>query len=82
MPYLVHHTLSTIINDFFYVLCITVILDYLTTSAVKDSSRDVFRLTSREGVTQIFPLIQAQNLQVKLLEVFKSDESLMFVVFF
>jgi hypothetical protein len=34
------------------------------------------------GVTQIFSLTQAQNLQVKFLVVFISDESLIFVVFF
>jgi hypothetical protein len=33
-------------------------------------------------VTQIFSLIQVQNLQVKFLVVFKSGESLIFVVFF
>jgi hypothetical protein len=33
-------------------------------------------------VTQIFSLIQAQNLQVKLLVLFKSGESLIFMVFF
>jgi hypothetical protein len=41
----------------------------------------VFRFTSRGGI-QIFSLIYAQNLQVKFLVVFKSDESLIFVVFF
>jgi hypothetical protein len=32
--------------------------------------------------SQIFPLIQAQNLQEKCLVIFKSGESLIFVVFF
>jgi hypothetical protein len=31
--------------------------------------------------TQIFPLIQAQNIQVQFLLIFKSDESLIFLVF-
>jgi hypothetical protein len=35
-----------------------------------------------EGGTQIFSLIQAQNLQVKLLVIFISGESLIFVFFF
>jgi hypothetical protein len=35
-----------------------------------------------EGGNQIFSLIQAQNLQVKCLVIFKSGESLIFVVFF
>jgi hypothetical protein len=40
-------------------------------------------LTSRRGeATQFFSLIQAQNLQVKLLVIFKSDDSLIFVFFF
>jgi hypothetical protein len=82
VSYLVHHTLSTVTKNFFYVLSITVFLEYLTTSVVKSSS-SVFRLTSRgKGVTQINPLIQAQNLKVKLLVVFKSGESLIFVNFF
>jgi hypothetical protein len=34
------------------------------------------------GGTQIFSLIQAQNLQVKFLVIFISSESLIFVVFF
>jgi hypothetical protein len=34
------------------------------------------------GMIKIFSLIQAQKLQVKFLVVFKSDESLIFVVFF
>jgi hypothetical protein len=38
----------------------------------------VFRLTSRGGA-QFFSLIQAQNLQVKLLVIFKSGESLIFL---
>jgi hypothetical protein len=33
------------------------------------------------GETQIFSLIQAQHLQVKFLVIFKSSESLIFVVF-
>jgi hypothetical protein len=42
--------------------------------------RSVFRLTSR-GDSNFF-LIQAQNLQVKFLVIFKSGESSIFVVFF
>jgi hypothetical protein len=34
------------------------------------------------GATQFFSLIQAQNLQAKCLVIFKSGESLIFVVFF
>jgi hypothetical protein len=46
-------------------------------------TRGVFRLTSRRGgVTQMFSLIQTQNSQVKCLVIFKSGESLIFVVFF
>jgi hypothetical protein len=42
----------------------------------------IFRLTSREGGDSIFSLIQAQNVQVKFLIIFKSGEFLIFVVFF
>jgi hypothetical protein len=34
------------------------------------------------GATQIFSIIQVQNLQVKFLVIFKSGEFLIFVVFF
>jgi hypothetical protein len=34
------------------------------------------------GATQIFSLIHVQNFQVKFLGIFKSDESLIFVVLF
>jgi hypothetical protein len=44
--------------------------------------RGVFRLTSREGATQFFSLIQVQNVQVKCLVIFKSGESLIFMAFF
>jgi hypothetical protein len=43
--------------------------------------RGVFRLSSRQGI-QIFALIQSRNVQVKFLVIFKSGESLIFVVFF
>jgi hypothetical protein len=53
------------------------------TTDIYTTLRGVFRLTSRRwGATQIFSLIQAQNLQVHFLVIFISGESLIFVGFF
>jgi hypothetical protein len=47
------------------------------------NARVVFRFTSTGGeVTQIFSLIQAQNVQITFLIVLKSGEPLIFVIFF
>jgi hypothetical protein len=43
---------------------------------------DLLLWGERGGTTQIFSSIEAQNLQVKFLVVFKSGESLIYVVFF